>query len=277
MPRTTNPISKLPSGSWQVRFRDDQGVQRKRTFPTASQAQAFLDQTRANVRTGTYITPDAGRETFSAYALQWGEAQDWTYGTRENFRACLKRLDAADPGFTSLRLDAIDPLRLQQLRRRLSDRYNGQSPATALHYAYAVMRAAYQNGRLPRDPTIGVKPPKARNGREPKVVDPYAVPSAAEVAAIISATPDHLRAAVALGACGLRIGEVMGVTTSRLDLDDADARHRPSAPAPGPRVRARAAQAGQGADHRAALVGCLELRRHLPRPRTVLAPPRDGS
>ena len=44
------------------------------------------------------------------------------------------------------------------------------------------------------------------------------MPTRDEVAAVIASAPDRHRAAVVLGACGLRIGEVLGVTDDRLDL-----------------------------------------------------------
>ncbi len=45
------------------------------------------------------------------------------------------------------------------------------------------------------------------------------VPTRDEVVSIIAAAPDRYRAAVALGASGLRIGEMLGVTDDRLDLE----------------------------------------------------------
>ena len=44
------------------------------------------------------------------------------------------------------------------------------------------------------------------------------VPTREEVVAIIAAAPLPFRAGIALGATGLRVGEVMGVTLGRLDL-----------------------------------------------------------
>src|SRR4029434_1269613 len=48
---------------------------------------------------------------------------------------------------------------------------------------------------------------------------PDDIPTRAEVAAIWSSAPAPYRAAIALGATGLRVGEVLGLTADRLDLE----------------------------------------------------------
>src|SRR4029077_17331454 len=88
-----------------------------------------------------------------------------------------------------------------------------------LHYACAVMRAAYRSRRIPRDPTEAVVGPRRRGGDVDGVVTADQVPTRAEVAALIAGAPARYRAAITLGACGLRVGEVMGATVSRVDLD----------------------------------------------------------
>lgn len=216
MARTTNPVHKLSTGRWQVRYRDDDGAQRKRTFDTARDAQAFLDTTRSAVRAGTYIAPDAGRVRFSAFAEQWAAAQDWKASTRDAFDAHLRRLE---PLIGRKRLDQVDELELLQVRTSLMDRYARSTATITLHYACAVMRAAHRTARIPRDPTAAISPPRRRDGDEDGVVTAEQLPTRDELLAIMAAAPDRYRAAVVLGACGLRIGEVMGVTADRLDLE----------------------------------------------------------
>ena len=123
-----------------------------------------------------------------------------------------------------------------------------------LDYVKAIMHAAFEAGRIPRDPTVGVRRPRRRDGdRLAGAVGPDRVPTRAEVLAILDAAPDRYRAAVALGVAGLRIGEVLGVQADRLDLERRELLvdrqlsyvSRPHQPG--------AAQGPQGAPHRAAV------------------------
>ena len=216
MPRTSTPITKLPSGRWQVRYRDNNGKQRKRTFPTSRDAHAFHAATQTALNTGTYVAANAGRALFRDFAQEWGEAQDWAPSTRASFGPHVRRLD---PHIGDLRLDQIDPLRLQRTRAALSEKYATSTATITMHYATNIMRSAFRAARIPRDVTVGVKPPTRRGGDADQGVGADKVPTRDEVVAIIEAAPPPFRAAVVLGACGLRIGEVLGVTVDRLDLE----------------------------------------------------------
>ena len=57
--------------------------------------------------------------------------------------------------------------------------------------AKSVMRAAYVNGRIERDPTVGIKMPKVRTGDREERVNPEDVPTRAEVLAILDGAPEH--------------------------------------------------------------------------------------
>ena len=61
------------------------------------------------------------------------------------------------------------------------------------------------------DPTVGTKS-RRRRGERPGKVGPLDVPTRDEVVSILEATPDRYRAGVALGASGLRVGEMLGLT-----------------------------------------------------------------
>lgn len=215
MPKTKSPITQLPSGRWQVRYRDDDDRQQKQTFDTFAKAQGHLEGARTAVRQGTYIDPKAGQQRFGEYALEWAEAQDWKDTTRESFPPHLRRLT---PHIGQKRLSEIDTLTLQRLRQSLADKGYARSTITiTMHYATAVMRSAYQTKRIGHDATLGIKPPKRRVGDSDERVGPDNVPTREEVIAIVKAAPEPYRAAIALGVAGLRIGEVMGVTADRFN------------------------------------------------------------
>lgn len=215
MARKGTSITQLPSGRWQARYRDDDGRQRSRAFATMSDAQAFLDATRTAVRSGLYVDPDAGRERFGEYALVYAAAQDWKHSTRSSFDAHIKRLGP----LLGRQLGDIDQLVLGQVRQALAAHYAHSTATISLHYACAIMRSAFQTGRIPRDPTVNIKPPKRRDGRT-QAITADEVPTRAEVAALIEGAAPEYRAAIALGAWGLRISEIIGTTVGQFRSDD---------------------------------------------------------
>ena len=142
------------------------------------------------------------RELFRDFTQEWGEAQDWAPSTKASFGPHVRRLD---PHLGDLRLDQIDSLRLQRCRAALSDKYATSTATITMHYATTIMRAAFHAARIPRDVTVGVKPPTRRGGDADQGVGADKVPTRDEVVAIIEAAPPPFRAAIALGACGLRM------------------------------------------------------------------------
>jgi integrase len=205
---------------YRLPYRDpDTGRQTSGRFVTKGDAATFYDKIVEASRSSVWVAPDAGRERFVTFAQDWADAQDWARNTRNGFRAHLRRIELLLG--TNARLDQIDTLRLQRLRSELTDAYAVSTATMTLGYACTVMRAAHATRRIPADPTVGVKPPTRRgDDADGGRVGPDNVPTRDEVVAIIAATPARFRAAVVLGACGLRVGEVMGVTADRLDLDN---------------------------------------------------------
>jgi integrase len=79
-------------------------------------------------------------------------------------------------------------------------------------------RGAYASRRIPADPTVGAQS-RRRRSKDDERVGPDQVPTRAEVAAIWQAAPANFRAAIALGASGVRVGEVLGLTVDRIDVE----------------------------------------------------------
>lgn len=198
-------------------YRPTDGRRSSITLPTKAAAEKFYDNLWTGTRSGTWVAPDAGRDRFVDFGAEWGGAQDWGPTTRESFGSVLRRIGRVLGENT--RLDQVDQLRLQKLRADLVAQYEVETVKLTMHYVTAIMRAAYVTKRVPADVTIGVKPPRRRGDDAGDRVGPDDVPTRDEVVALIAAARPEYRAAIALGACGLRVGEVMGVTVERLDLE----------------------------------------------------------
>lgn len=214
MPRTTDPVRRLPSGAWQVRFRDPSGRQRKETYPSARAARARLAEVREQVRHGAYLERSAGEESFAEFAERWASSRDWKPLTAVAWQGVRYRVL---PLIGDRPLAGLDRLELEALQAELGRHYSRQTVVQTMSYVRGVLRAAVATGRLARNPVIGLAPPKIRAG-DRVAVRPEDVPTRAELMAIWQAAPAPYRAAIALGASGLRAGEVIAVHTDQLDF-----------------------------------------------------------
>lgn len=210
-------IDRRPDGSWRARWREyPGGPQQSRHFARKYDAERFLDCLRGDLVRGTYVDPDSARQLFRDFADEWAEAQDWKATTRESWRYTRARLLQS---LGDLPLGAIDRITLQTVQRKLADRYARNTVQLTMSYARSIMKAAYVSGRIGRDPATGLRAPKVRAGEPDGRIGPDAVPTRAEALAILAGAPSRYRAAIALGLTGLRVGEVLGMSVEKIELE----------------------------------------------------------
>ena len=68
---------------YDVRYRDPDGHQRRKSFMRKSDADGFASVVEADKLRGRFIDPDAGRVSFKSYAEKWLAAQTFDFSTRE--------------------------------------------------------------------------------------------------------------------------------------------------------------------------------------------------
>lgn len=156
-----------------------------------------------------------------AFAEELAVAQDtWKDGTREAWpyiRARLRDRIGCMP------LATIDQLALKRLRGELAKQYAPATVKLTMSYAGMILRAAHASRRIGHDPTAGLRSKRTRADERSDAVGPDQVPTRAEALAILAGAPGPFRAAIALGLAGLRVGEVLGMTVDRLDLEHRQA------------------------------------------------------
>jgi hypothetical protein len=86
---------------YRVRWRDDAGRQRSKTFARRRDADQWRTKVEHDVLAGTYIDPAAGRVTLRGYAEQWSERQVWAPSTRASANQALRYV-LADLGSRSI-------------------------------------------------------------------------------------------------------------------------------------------------------------------------------
>jgi integrase len=203
---------------WRARYRSPDGRSREKWFDRKVDAEQFLTSIEHSKNSGAFIDPNAGQVRFAVFAEEWAAAQDWKETSREAWPNVFKRLD---PLLGAMPLASIDQLTLKSARQKLSTRYARSTVTLTMAYAGMIMRAAHASGRIGRDPTRGLKPPKARADDLDGRVGPDQVPTRAEALAILGGAPPRYRAAIALGLNGLRIGEVLGMCADRINVEAA--------------------------------------------------------
>lgn len=204
-------VDRLESGRWQARWRDPEARQRKRSFPRKSDAERFLTGVSADMLRGGYLDPDAGRETFGAYAARWLGAQTFDPATREAVAIRL-RLHIL-PTLGAMRLGQVRPSTVQTWLRGL-DSLAPTYRRVIFANASSIFTAAVD------DELIAKNPCRAASVRRPKVEPRKVVPWPVErVNAVRAALPDRYGIVATLAAgLGLRQGEVLGLSPSDVDF-----------------------------------------------------------
>jgi integrase len=195
---------------WVARWRDGAGVQRKASFARKADAERFLAKVTADLATGQYVDPQAGRVTVAAYAARWRAEQLHRDTTAEWVERSFRL--HVEPTLGGLQLVQV---RSGHLRAWVKDRSGELAPST-LRVVYSHLAAMF--ARAVTDRLIGVSP--CVDVRLPEVASaPHLIATPAQIHALAAALPDRYRAVPYLAAgCGLRMGEIMGLELEAVDF-----------------------------------------------------------
>jgi integrase len=197
---------------WQARHRDPDGRERSKTFTRKVDAQRWLDQVTADLVTGRYVDPKAGRVTLADFAAQWIEAQTFDASTRETMESRVRTHILPTIGKTELR--HLKPSTVQAWVRSRQIEVAPSYCRLLLSNLSTILSAAVEDGLIASNPCAvsSVKAPRVDRHR----VVPWTVET---VHSVIDGHPDEFRAMPVLGAgCGLRQGELFGLTLDAIDF-----------------------------------------------------------
>lgn len=204
-------IQKRPNGRWRARYRDDAGQEHARHFELKRDAQRWLDDQTAALVSGMHVAPRTARTTVAEWCETWLAG----YGTRRPSTVRQARVHVAHivKAFGAYPVGSLRPSQVKAWTAQLRDQGLAVSTVYAIHSRLAqVMRDAVHDGLIPRSPCSGrTSPPRAPQR-------PF-VATEAQVWALHDAFPEHLRAAVLLGAfAGLRDAETCGLRVADVDF-----------------------------------------------------------
>ena len=184
------------------------------TFSTKVLARRWLTLTEADIVRGVWRDPNAGTESLRSYSLRWVAERDLSDRSRELYRGLLER--HVLPKLGDLDLLSLTPARVRTWRQGLVD---GGVGASTVAKSYRLLRAVLNTAT--DDEVIARNPCRIRGaGVEDTPERP--VIGLAGVMALANAVPGRYRALVLLAVFGsMRWGELMGLWSSDLDLDQA--------------------------------------------------------
>ncbi len=162
---------------------------------------------RAEIEEGRGLDRKASEMTIAAYSVPFRASRSWRPGTRR--RMNLDWDNYIIPLVGHLRLKNVRKIHMETWALRLEEK--GLSARTRKHAIislYGMFKSAKDNGAMSGpNPFDGVPRPSVKSGE-------YWLPAPAVFQALIDNLPERYRLVAALaGGCGLRNGEIMGLTT----------------------------------------------------------------
>lgn len=225
-----------PDGSrlYQVRWRTPDGKHRtKGGFRTLKEAEGFATDMEHAQRRGSTFDPKAGGIAFRVAAGVWLESRhdlkprtkagyEYALAPAEKHRGDAREL-CIDATFGGYPLNKITRVYISEWVQKLSKA--GKKPSTVRHAYFLVrmvLEQAVVDGRLASNPAEYVRLPSERNAASgtPGVVDdPDQFLTAAQVSALVDATPWPYNVMVHLAAwSALRAAELAGLQVGDVEL-----------------------------------------------------------
>lgn len=193
-----------------VRWRDDAGAQRKKSFPRKAEADRYRTEIEHKLNSGAYVDPKAGKTTLRAYAEQrWLPAQvHLRPGTVDLYTSHLNT--HLIPLLGSRQLGALRRTDMKNVVAVLSTTLKPTTVTTVYAVLRSMMASAVDDGLIAGNPCSRVPLPRV----EQRVLTPLAP---AQIRALAAAITPRYEIAVWLAAgAGLREGEVFGLLKDRV-------------------------------------------------------------
>jgi integrase len=204
-------IKRRANGQWRARYRDAAGREHASHFARKTDAQRWLDERTAALIAGTHVDLRTSRITVQEWCTTWLEG----YATRRPSTVRQGKVHVAriTAEFGPQQLGAVRPSQVKSWTVKLGEQGYATSTIYALHSRLSqIMSDAVHDGIIPRSPCSRRTSPPAAKQR------PY-VATTEQVWALHDAMPEHLRAAILLGAfAGLRVAEACGLRVSDVDF-----------------------------------------------------------
>jgi integrase len=196
---------------WLVRWRDPSGVQRKKAFRLKSEAEDFAGSLRQDLRTGSYVPPDAGKILIADWAARWLDAQGHV---KPSTLARTRGVVATHilPRWGRVALSAVTFADVQGwVSKLVRDGAAPRAVAKVCGVFRQILGWAAQDGRLARNPAEGV--PIPRPG-----LTHHRYLDHTQVATLARECSEYAPLVRLLAYTGLRWGEAAAIRVREVDL-----------------------------------------------------------
>ena len=204
-------IQRRPDGKWRARYRDASHREHARHFPRKRDAERWLASQEVAIARGEWVDPTLSKITIGEWLPQWLARQvQLKPTTMVRYEVALRRQIL--PRWEFVSLAKITHSDVSSWVHSLTD--EGLAPAT-VRYAHRVLSlaltAAVRDGRLVRNVAEGVPLPRV-------VGKPKRFLTHDQVQALAEACAPYGTLIKVLAYAGLRWGELVALTTRRVDL-----------------------------------------------------------
>lgn len=215
--RDFGTVRLLGTGRYQARYVDRSGRRHARSFATKGDATRFLSGARVDLDRGDWVDPKAGQLTFEAYASTWlaerrVKGRPISPRTRERYASLLQV--RINPALGKIQLRFLEPADVRRWHAVLlaTEGVGPSTVAKAYRLVHAVCASAVAEEELVRNPC-------AIPGASAESHEERPVATVSQVYAIADQLGDRWRTLVLTATfCGLRFGELAGLTVERVDL-----------------------------------------------------------
>lgn len=202
-------ITQRDDGVWRARYRDAAGKEHARHFALKRDAQRWLNEVAAAVVTGQYVDPKAGKITWSDWTSAWMQRQTWAEGTHEAATVAVSSVPWKSGSVGAVNASHVQAWIAGELKRGLAP----STIKTRLNYVQMAFRAAVADRIIATNPTVGVKPPRAR-----KLEATMRVLGPDEVHAVLEASGEFRGFVEVCVFAGMRLGEAAGVQLADINF-----------------------------------------------------------
>ena len=217
-------VRRLPSGRYQARYPGPDGIDRPapETFANKTDADIWLTMKEAEIRSGDWLDPDAGKVRFGVYADSWINDHVLKPRTEELYRGLLK--NHLKPTFGNTYLDDIHEADIRRWRKeRLNAGPKQARPfgpvtvAKAYRLLHGIMATAVDDGRIRRSP-CRIKGAGQEHSKERPVVP------VVTLVELLDEVPERYRTLLLATFANLRFGELAALRRDQVDLDHCEVR-----------------------------------------------------
>ena len=215
--RKFGSIRQLPSKKWQATYKHGGRTHTApTTFRTASDASAYLSKIELELRSGMWVSPEAGRISFADYSRRWLDERTALRPRTVELYEGLLRLHLL-PAFGEMDLNKITLPLVRSWNAELAGRHKSTS-AKAYRLLKQILGTAVDDDLLVRNPCRVKGAGNERPSERPLLTH-------TQVALLIDAMREDLQLALVLEVwVGLRRGEILALQRRDFDLEQGTVR-----------------------------------------------------